>query len=362
MPRPGTSPANVKASKVLYYLALVDAEAPGSVATGGKTVDGALLAQVRNLIGGGHEPDADGGLEGWSHAPVAQALLLLKHGPAWSELSSAEQNKVALVEEAMGFGGDYAYNDANNFSSGICGFGNFAKTNNPNYEDGYVDVELAAIQFFGPSQWNSLLAGFDDATFAAQLDSAGLTNAGGCFTTVGSAANSAIRPPWVFKGHGSSDVMGLWNQLATDTFTQTVASSVTGTSNGTTVTAHISDGSTSPEQGRFGMEREFNSTDSGGLRSSALYAFEGWMNVTGSRAAMSALGAFSCSAASSAAAYHVGTLDLMYKLDHGYISYAASQTAVLVDDHGNPSSDGPNAKGFAYDDDAYNALVATQSC
>ena len=86
------------------------------------------------------------------------------------------------------------------------------------------------------------------------------------------------------------------------------------------------------------------------------------MNVTGSRAAMSAFGAFSCSAASSAAAYHVGTLDLLFKLDHGYISYAASQTAVLVDDHGNPSSDGPNAKGFAYDDDAYDALVATQSC
>ncbi|GAB2699895.1 glycosyl hydrolase family 8 [Kitasatospora kifunensis] len=353
-PRPGTSPAAIGSAKALQYLALVDKTSPGSAASNGNTVDSALLAQVRHLIAGGNEPDADGGLEGWAHAPVAQALLLLKNGPAWGELTGAEQNKVGLLEAAMGYGGNYAYNDANNFSSGICGFGNFTKTNNPNYRDGYVDVELAAIQFFGASTWDSMLAGFDDATEAAQLDAAGLTNAGGCFGTVGSAANAAINPPFVYQGHHSGDLMGLWNQLASDTFDKTV-----GSSNGS---AHIADSSTSPEQGKLGMAHEFDSTDSNGLRSSALYSFEGWMNVTGSRLAMSAIGDFSCAAAPAAPQYQVGSQDLIYKLQHGYVSYALNQDNILVDDHGDPSSDGPNAKGYQYDHDAYDAVVATQPC
>ncbi|MBF9066951.1 discoidin domain-containing protein [Streptacidiphilus fuscans] len=362
VPRPGTNPTQIGQAAALQYLALVDKEDPGAAATSGTTVDSALLAQVRNLIAGGHEPDADGGLEGWSHALVAQALLLVKNGPAWSELTATEQNKVALVEQAMGYAGNYAYNDASNFSSGICGYGNFAKTNNPNYEDGYVSVEAAAIQFFGASTWTQMLASFDDSTFASQLNAAGLTNAGGCFTTVGSAANTAIQPPFVWKGHTATDLMGIWNQEAADTFDQTVTSSVTGTSNGASVTAHINDGTTSPEQGKLGMGHEFDSTDSGGLRSSALYVFEGWMNVTGTRLAMSALGNFSCTGATSAAQYQVGSQDLMYKLHHGYISYAASQSGVLVDDAGDPSSDGPNTKGYQLDLDAYNTLIATQGC
>ncbi|MDH6121061.1 fibronectin type 3 domain-containing protein [Kitasatospora sp. GAS204A] len=355
VPRPGTNPLNIGAAKVLYYLALVDRQAPGSKASGGTTVDSALLAQVRHLIAGGNEPDADGGLEGWAHAPVAQALLLLKNGPAWSELTAAEQNKVTLLEEALGFAGNYTYNDANSFSSGICGFGNFSKTNNPNYRDGYVDVEAAAIQFFGGgAAWNSMLAKFDDATMASQLNAAGLTNAGGCYATVGTAANSAIHPAFVWEGQSATNLMGIWNQLAADTFDKTAQSTVSG--------AHIADGTTSPEEGKLGMGHEFNSTDSSGLRSSALYTFEGWMNVTGNRVAMSSLGSFSCSTASAAARYNVGTLDLIYKLHHGYISVALNQPSILVDDHGDPATDGPNVKGYQYDLDAYHALVATQGC
>jgi hypothetical protein len=362
VPRPGTNPTDIYEAKVLYYLALVELQDPTAKASSGTTVASALVAQVANLVAGGNEPDADGGLEGWSAAPVAQALLLLKNGAAWSQLSSAQQNKVDLLEAAMGYGGNYAYNDANDFSSGICGFGNFSKTNNPNYEDGYVDVEAAAIQFFGATTWDSMLAAFSDTTEVSTLDAAGLTNAGGCFATVGTAANTAIQPAFVWKSHPASDVMGIWNQLAADTFDLTVTSSVTGTSNGATVTAEIADGTTSPEQGQFGMGHEFDSTDSGGLRSSALYVYEGWMNVTANRVAMSDLGTFSCTAASSAAQYKVGTLDLIYKLNHGYTSYAQSQDGELVNDTGQPSSDGPVAKGWNFDDDAYNADVTGQSC
>jgi hypothetical protein len=337
----------------VYYLALVDRQAPGSHSTGGTSVDSALLAQVRSMIAGGHEPDADGGLEMWGQAPVAQALLLLKNGPAWSELTAAEQNKVDLLEAAMGYGSNYTYNDANNFPSGICGFGNFSKTNNPNYRDGGVDAEIAAIQYFGASTWDSMLTSFNDATIASQLNAAGLTNAGGCFTTVGSAANSAIAHPFVYQGHQSSDLMGIWSTLAGNTFDKTAQSTVSP--------AHIADGTTSPYDGQCCMGHEFNSTDSTGLRSSALYVFEGWMNVTGSRVTMEVLGNFNLAAASTETQYHIGTLDLKYKLDHGYISQALNQSMLLVDDHGNPATDGPNVKGFLYDWDAYTVSGAPQS-
>ncbi|MEY9909220.1 hypothetical protein ABIA35_005455 [Catenulispora sp. MAP12-49] len=351
VPRPGTGPSNIAEAKVLYYLALVDKAAPGSKATNGTGVQSALLAQIRSLIAGGHEPDADGGLEMWGQAPVAQALLLLKNdGPAWSQLSSAEQNKVSLVEAAMGYGSNYAYNDANNFDSGICGYGNFAKTNNPNYRDGGVDTEIAAIQYFGASTWDGMLSSFNDATFTAQLNAAGLTSAGQCFAAVGSGGNSAIARPFVYAGHGSSDLMGIWGTIAGNTFDKTAASTVSP--------AHIADNTTSPYDGQCCMGHEFNSTDSSGLRSSALYVFEGWMNVTGARVAMEVLGNFNASAASTETAYHIGTLDLKYKLDHGYVGQALNQDLLLVDDHGDPSGDGPNDKGFLYDWDAYTVAGA----
>jgi hypothetical protein len=199
-----------------------------------------------------------------------------------------------------------------------------------------------------------MLASFNDATMVSQLDADRLTNAGGCYATVGSAANAVIQRPFVWLKHPATDPMGIWSELASDTFDKTVASVVSP--------AHIADNTTSPYQGQCCMGHEFNSTDSSGLRSSALYTFEGWMNVTASRVAMSALGTFGCSAASSAPQYKVGSLDLIYKLHHGYISQALNQNLLLVDDHGDPATDGPNAKGYQWDLDAYNNIVVPQSC
>jgi hypothetical protein len=146
--------------------------------------------------------------------------------------------------------------------------------------------------------------------------------------------------------------MGIWSTIAGNTFDKTAQSTVSP--------AHIADNTTSPEDGQCCMGHEFSSTDSQGLRSSALYVFEGWMNVAGSRVTMLALGNFDLANAGESA-YHIGTLDLKYKLDHGYISHALNQNDILVDDHGTPASDGPNAKGFRYDFDAYTVVGNPQS-
>jgi hypothetical protein len=360
--RPGTSPTALREAAALYYLALVAHQDPSAAAEDGTTVQSALLAQVGHLVAGGNEPDADGGLEGWSHALVADALVLLKNGPAWTRLPADEQVKVTLLMEALGYAGNYTYNDANNVSSGLCGYGNFSKTNNPNYQDGYVSVELAAIQYFGPAAWDTMLAGFNDAAFIARLRAAGFTNAARCYSAAGPAATAAIARPFLWKGHPATDLVGIWNQLAADTFDRPVVSSVAGTSLGAAVTAHIADGTTSPEEAKCCMGHEFDSRDSSGLRSSALYVFEGWMNVTASRVVLSVLGRFDCAAATSSARYEVGSADLIYKLRHGYISYALNQKGILVNDSGQPSTDGPLAKGYAYDLDAYHVLAGPGSC
>jgi hypothetical protein len=189
-----------------------------------------------------------------------------------------------------------------------------------------------------------MLSGFNDATVTSQLNGAGLTNAGGCFASVGSGGNSAIAIPFVYSGHHSSDLMGIWSSIASATFDQTAASTVGS--------AHIADGTKSPYDGQCCMGHEFNSTDSSGLRSSSLYTFEGWMNVTGSMVGMEILHNFNTGNGAQNA-YHIGTLDEKYKLDHGYICQALNQNQLLVDDHGNPATDGPNIKGFLYDWDAY---------
>jgi hypothetical protein len=360
--RPGTSPAAVREASALYYLALVAHQHPSAAADDGTAVQTALLAQVGHLVAGGNEPDADGGLEGWSHALVADALVLLKNGPAWHRLAADQQAKVTLLMEALGYAGNYTYNDANNFSSGLCGYGNFSKANNPNYQDGYLGVELAAIQYFGAAAWDAMLTGFNDTAFIARLRAAGFTNAARCYSAAGPAATAAIARPFAWKGHRSSDLTGIWNQLAADTFDRPVVSSVAGMSLGAAVTAHIADGTTSPGEGKCCMGREFDARDSSGLRSSALYVFEGWMNVTASRVVLSVLGQLDCAAATSSARYEVGSEDLIYKLRHGYISYALNQHGIVVNGSGEPSTDGPLAKGYAYDLDAYHAIAGPGTC
>ena len=59
---------------------------------------------------------------------------------------------------------------------------------------------------------------------------------------------------------------------------------------------------------------------------------------------------------------YVGTVDLLYKRDHGYIGQALNQNLLLVDGHGNPATSGPLVKGFQYDYDAYSAVVTRQHC
>ena len=142
---PGTGPAEVYGAKSMYFLSLVDRVAPRAASSSGATVRDALLSQIRSVIAGGHEPSAGGDIEGWAHNGVAQALLLARHEPnVWGRLTASDQGRIDDLMQAMGVGGNWGYNDANNFATGIGQFGNFRKTDNPNYREGYVGVAALA--------------------------------------------------------------------------------------------------------------------------------------------------------------------------------------------------------------------------
>jgi hypothetical protein len=83
--------------------------------------------------------------------------------------------------------------------------------------------------------------------------------------------------------------------------------------------AQIIDATQSPIEGELGMGYEFNSDDSAGIRSDALYTFEGWLNNVITRATLRALGVWDHRQMHLVdRRMMVGGRDLLYKLEHGY--------------------------------------------
>lgn len=372
--RTGDAPTAVGNAAAFYYLGLVTWYHPNATSSSGASVASRFVASINNLIAGGNEPDANGGLEGWGHAITAQGLLLARNEPTvWNQLSSTAQSKVNLLMQALAIAANYDYNDANNFKSDLdyalegnqCKFG---KTYNPNYREGYVNVMIAAAQYFGASALNSFFTSFNYTTFEQQLQSAGFTNiltawqGDGNLLMTGSGdpcggSGSGVTVPFTYMGNALTNLPGIFDALATYTYSATV------TSNGCSGAAYIYDGTTSPYQGQAGMELEFNSTDSGGCRSDALYAFEGWMNSVLSRTTLTVLGNWGCGTTQTRDIQleNVGTGDLLYKLQHGYEGRYLGTTRLV--NQTTPSSDGPSVKGFFWDQDVWNVVLSqVQPC
>ncbi len=212
---------------------------------------------------------------------------------------------------------------------------------------GYVGVEIAAIQYFGAASWDQMLTSFSYDAFIARLRSDGFTNIAGSWERAGGSlienggrdkhkgSGAGVKIPFVYFGHHSSDLIGIYDALATFTWSETVTSRVSG--------AHIHDGTASPFEGQMGMEREFDSRDGRGLRSDALYAYEGFMNSLTTRTSLFVLGAWGCGQAQSSIVNleSVGMGDLVYKLQHGYdgVSTRTGQAVELVNES-TPASDG----------------------
>jgi hypothetical protein len=361
-------------AKAFYFLALVVWRNPTTTTSSGASVASRLVASIGNLIAGGHEPDANGGLEGWGHNDVAQGVLLARNEPAvWNQLTATQQGKVNLLMEALAIAGNYDFNDANNFKQDLDYYleGNqckFTKTDNPNYREGYLNIVIAASLYFGATTLNSFFTSFNYTSFTQQLQTAGFTNIlaawafaqtllmSGVSDSCGGSGAGA-REAFIYNALPLTNPAGIFDQLATFTYQDTV------TSAGCSGAAYIADGTTSPYQGQQGMEHEFNSTDGSGCRSDALYAYEGWMNSISSRTTMTLLGDWGCGTTQTRDMQleSVGSADLLYKLQHGYEGH--EEGAARLVNQTTPSSDGPTAKGLAFDQQIWSVVLSqVQPC
>jgi hypothetical protein len=308
---------------------------------GNTSADARLLQQMRYTITGGNEPAANGGYPAQHERHVTGMFALAKLTPRiWNQLTAAEKHKVDLIMEGTLVASAFTTGDANpSFTSGqsertLDGDTNLGRDWNPNYREGMVGAMLVSAAYFGPAQAAAMLANYDHAAFLADVQASGLTNLYQTFnwkaanpTSIapsGSTIQSAVRQPYRYHGVALTDVMGLYNSLLVDTYGKTVNAGLNGGA-GINGAGKIASGAdTLPNKGVVGMLKEFDSSDAGGPRSAANYAYDGFRPHQTNLLVMIASGLFDASspvAKEAAARLEVGNTDLWYKLDKGYIGY-----------------------------------------
>ena len=363
----GTSHCVLRPAQAFYFLALTTYLDPRATASNGQLVRQRVVDLFNTLTSDGNGPLVARPLDGWSDGPTAQAILLIANTPVvWDALGSTGRSKANWLMAAMAVLGNWAFNDANNWNTGIGLAGNFSKFNNPNFTQGYLGVMMACILYFGPAGCDNLFTRFDYDTYIAAFTAFNWQNilsptswlaqitVGGTFytmkelmenggdltqasTNLGSGAG--VKLPFTYLGLKLTDPNAVLTLYRYESIGQLPPSTppdpdvqlsstqpkpmyywgVTSSEVAPDGTAQIIDGTQSPLDGLLGMPYEFNSTDSSGIRSDALYSFEGWLNNVIARATLKALGVWRpLRMLDVDSRMAVGGSDLLYKLAHGY--------------------------------------------
>ncbi len=253
--------------------------------------------------GSSREPEALGGIGGWTHHVPANAILLAKHTPAvWNQLSADERARADLLMQALAVAAHWCLDDDNNYYVLTDGVTLFHRSWNPNHVEGYVGVIVAASLYFGADELNAFFRGFDFDQFAARLEAANFRNILNCWTwtpTVrdrmmfgGDLAvpdNQVLVPGLVTTGRGirndfSYDGMTLdetwplYRSQALRVFNKAVRNEVNvhGEIAGR-ILGEDTGATRSPWDGQTGFIFEFESMDWFGLRTNLAYAFEASM-------------------------------------------------------------------------------------
>ena len=424
----GTSYCVLRPAQAFYFLALTAYLDPDARASNQQPVWQRVVELFNVLSSDGNGPQVARPLDGWSDGPVAQAILLIKHTPVvWRALGPDGRAKADWLMAAMAVLGNWGFNDANNWLTGIGLAGNFAKTNNPNFTQGYLGVMMACILYFGQTGCDHLFINFDYDQYIAAFETYNWQNIlsptswlatinvggtqyamkdlmenGGDLTNASPNLGSGVGVKVPFKYLGitltganadPNAVMTLFSyesigqnpptqppdpdNLLSDTqpkpmYYWAAASSKTAPDG----VAQIIDASQSPVQGELGMGYEFNSNDSAGIRSDALYTFEGWLNNLTTRASLQALGVWDRRQMRPVERrMTVGVRDLLHKLEHGYHGRALNangpnthyRNVCVVEVAGpefacdpmDPLIEGtPLEKGFVYDQEIWDKFVS----
>lgn len=362
---PGTRYREMPQTFALQLLALAAHVAPDrSVA--GTALAAAVAGKLQTPLGGlppdaegnTREPEAQGGIGGWTHAAAAWVLVLAKRTQAvWSQLSEGERHRATLMMQAMAVAGHFTMGDANNYHVLLDGMSLHHKSWNINIAEGYVDVLNAAGCYFGAKELNAFFIGFDFDTFVAECDRAGLRNIVRCWThrpsvrellmrggafhvpggigPVGKAGVTGngvgIRCECFFQGHGLDETWALYRTQAARQFAKAGRTEIIAREGETTrLLQRKSNATVSPWEGAMGMCTEFEGTDWYGVRSSLTYAFEGVMINLGTAASLRVLGLWrdDASGRDIERRMAVGVSDLMFKAQEGYRGWAHGKETI----------------------------------
>ncbi|MDD4225095.1 MAG: hypothetical protein PHU98_01810 [Mariniphaga sp.] len=349
--------------KALNYLALVAFYDTGNAYP---RAAAKVVEQLKYVISGGKEPCCRGVIAGWADNALAQTLALAKHTEVvWSQFSNAEKEKLDLLMEALAIAGNYCQNSSNNVHRGLYQAFSWRKGWNPNHQEGYVGVMVAAhIYFGGTDQVNEVFKNFSYDDYMNRFQEAGFTTVSDCWsatgkvlmeeggTDAGGGTTKGVRMPFRYaslSGFGELEYEPylLYRDLAVKMFKHHVTS---GECDGK---AFIADGTTSPWQGQPGMCYEFRTFDASGCRSSASYGFEGWMNHI---LTLSTLQAFELLPGDDNMEYNelvkrtkTGTSDLFYKLERGYQAHKNGKSTI-------DKKENLNRLGIVFLEDLYNVI------
>ena len=309
-----------------------------------------LVTPAPDADGATREPEAQGGIGGWTHHVPAHALLLAKRTPAvWSQLSADERSRADLLMQALALAAHFCLDDDNDYYVLLDGHSLFHKSWNPNHVEGYVGVIIAASLYFGPDELNAFFRGFDFDAFLARLKAANFRNIARCWT-----ANPAIRDLMMRGGEitvPATQVLaqgvptrgaGVRNDFTKDgvslhepwelhraqavrLFSKAVRTRVIVHSGFTSsLMNRVSAATESPWEGQMGMLHEFESTDWDGLRTSAAYAFEGAMIDVPTAVTLKLVGVWDARRGGDVLERRmgVGLADLRFKAREGYRSWS----------------------------------------
>jgi hypothetical protein len=168
----------IQKDKALYYLALTAYLNPAATSTDGKLVTDRVIEHLKNILtldgnGKSREPSCRGDLTGWKDIGQAFAIVFAKKTPQiWSKFTADEINKLDWLMKAFAVTGNYHGNIQNWPSRCTYQAYSIGKTWNPNHNDGYVGIMIAAWYYFGgTAAVNQILADFKYDTYISTFNS-----------------------------------------------------------------------------------------------------------------------------------------------------------------------------------------------
>jgi len=333
-------------SLALYYLAFATHIDPQTKSANGVLAKDRALEHIRNLIMGGKEPMC--GLGAFNaYTPLTNALVMAKNTPAiWDELTAEEVTKVDLVMKSIAIMVNFGFNDANNYLCGPDLRGNFNKEWNPNYRFAYLPCIVNASLYFGGADYvNEIFTTFSYDAHMKELEAAGFTNImvewkkggktlmekGGSASLIDGGSGGSgvgVKVEFKYKGIPLSDIEGIIVNLLEFAYGSVVTND--GGTKGQTDYAYIISGASSPFLGQNGMMTEFATLDGGGIRSDASYCYNGMSLAIPTMHILKMFGGWDGSTAAQKKCdqlIYVGTEDLIFKLQEGYMSHSKGMTS-----------------------------------